>query len=265
MPAATISLTQSAALTALRGFVLGVLPAGIECIRGQDNRVPEPPGVDFVVMTPLAERRMAYNTATFADTIITGSIAGTTLTVAAVSQGEAPLAVGNAVIDTTGALAANTVITALGTGSGGVGTYTVSPSQTVASETMYVDVRSDLTPTELTVQIDVHGPNSTDNTKILESLLISGYGFSQFIASGVDMQALYCHEARQVPFINAENQYEYRWTLDAVLQINPVTSTATQFFDHIALTTTDVVGEGPTPPSSPPGGGVTVVGTALDS
>src|SRR5581483_960604 len=61
----------------------------------------------------------------------TGSISGTTLTVTtAPGAGQAPLAVGQTL---SGAgIAPGTVITALGTGSGGTGTYTVNTSQTVA-------------------------------------------------------------------------------------------------------------------------------------
>ena len=61
--------------------------------------------------------------------VVTGSISGTTLTVTAVTSGS--LAVGRPVTGT--GIAAGTRITALGTGTGGVGTYTVSSSQTVAS------------------------------------------------------------------------------------------------------------------------------------
>jgi Baseplate J-like protein len=62
----------------------------------------------------------------------TGTIAGTLLTVSAVASGT--LAVGQ-LITGVGVLP-STVITALGTGTGGVGTYTVSASQTIASEAM---------------------------------------------------------------------------------------------------------------------------------
>jgi hypothetical protein len=63
---------------------------------------------------------------------LTASIAGTTLTVTA-ATGDA-LKVGDLI---TGAgVAAFTIITALGTGTGGTGTYTVNNSQTVASEAM---------------------------------------------------------------------------------------------------------------------------------
>ncbi|WP_144378539.1 baseplate J/gp47 family protein [Mesorhizobium amorphae] len=70
----------------------------------------------------------------------TGSIAGTTLTVSAVAAGT--LAVGQTISDTSGALVVGTRITALGTGSGGTGTYTVSNSQTVGSEAMKSSVAS---------------------------------------------------------------------------------------------------------------------------
>jgi hypothetical protein len=64
--------------------------------------------------------------------VVTGSIAGTVLTVTAVTSGT--LAVG-AVLSGTG-VTAGTTITALGTGTGGTGTYTVSISQTKGSGTI---------------------------------------------------------------------------------------------------------------------------------
>ena len=69
------------------------------------------------------------NTATF-----TGSIATTTLTVTAMLSGD-PIVLGM-YIDSSTALTNGTYITAFGTGAGGVGTYTVSASQTVASSTI---------------------------------------------------------------------------------------------------------------------------------
>lgn len=74
----------------------------------------------------------AFNAA--APTAVTGSISGTTLTVSAVTTGT--LAVGQTIAGT--GVTAGTSITAFGTGTGGVGTYTVSASQTVASTTISV-------------------------------------------------------------------------------------------------------------------------------
>ena len=59
----------------------------------------------------------------------TGSISGTTLTISAVSSGA--LAVGNSVYGTN--ILPGTSIIALGTGTGGIGTYTVNVSQTASS------------------------------------------------------------------------------------------------------------------------------------
>lgn len=66
--------------------------------------------------------------------VVTGSIAGNTLTVSAVTSGT--LAVGQFLFDATGTIINGTQITAFGTGSGGTGTYTINNTQTVASETI---------------------------------------------------------------------------------------------------------------------------------
>ena len=65
--------------------------------------------------------------------IITASMSGTTMTVTAVSSGT--LYVGQTIQGA--GITTQTIITALGTGSGSTGTYTINNSQTVASETMY--------------------------------------------------------------------------------------------------------------------------------
>lgn len=57
-------MTQSDVLTALRGFLLAVLP-GIEVVLAQINRVPEPQGDNFVTMTPILLERLETNTDEF--------------------------------------------------------------------------------------------------------------------------------------------------------------------------------------------------------
>jgi hypothetical protein len=71
---------------------------------------------------------------------VTGSISGSTLTVSAVTSGT--LAVGQKITGTN--IAPYTTITGLGTGTGGVGTYTVSSAQTVSSTTVNAYAGSDL-------------------------------------------------------------------------------------------------------------------------
>jgi hypothetical protein len=75
----------------------------------------------------------------------TGSISTTTLTVATMLSGT--IAVGDAIFGQN--IDPNTVITALGTGTGGVGTYTVSNTQTVASTA----INSVSAPAEFTASI----------------------------------------------------------------------------------------------------------------
>lgn len=80
-----------------------------------------------------AQPRLVTSTAQVGlEGVVTGSISGTTLTVTAVTSGA--LRVGLALSGT--GITAGTTITALGTGTGGAGTYTVSASQTVSSTTI---------------------------------------------------------------------------------------------------------------------------------
>jgi hypothetical protein len=66
--------------------------------------------------------------------IFTASISSNVLNVTSIGQGV--IAVGQVLADTTDALAGGTQITGFISGAGGIGTYTVSVPQTVASETM---------------------------------------------------------------------------------------------------------------------------------
>lgn len=65
--------------------------------------------------------------------IITGAISTTTLTVSGVTSGS--LSIGQTIQGS--GVTSGTIITALGTGTGGTGTYTVNRSQTVGSSTLY--------------------------------------------------------------------------------------------------------------------------------
>ena len=214
----SLSITESNILTALRSFLLGVLPAGIEVIRGQGNRVPEPPGANYVVMTPILRDRLSTNIDSSQDAVFTGSISGKTMTITAVGFGT--LAVGSPVLGV--GVAAGTTVTALGTGTGGVGTYTVSQSQTITSQTLAAGTTNSLAATQVTVQLDVHGPVSADNAQIITTLLRDDYAVQQFATSGFDVTPLYASDPRQMPFLNGEQQYEIMQTIDAVLQANPI-------------------------------------------
>ncbi len=77
--------------------------------------------------------RYTWRISTVTAAVFTGAVSGTTLTVSAINSGT--LAVGQNLF-AVGALQ-ETVITALGTGTGGLGTYTLGLSQTIATSQMY--------------------------------------------------------------------------------------------------------------------------------
>lgn len=239
VPIPTLSLTEAQGFTALRSFLIAVCnPSNIDVVRAENNLVPEPKNTDFIVMTPLMQERLETNEVTYQDNVFVGSISGNVLTVVSVTQGS--LAAGMLLIDDgypTMRIAVNTIIVNQLTGpTGGAGNYSVNNSQTLAQETLYAGVRADFEATKWTVQLDVHGPNSGNNTKVIEALFRSEYATAQFALSGFDVVPLYCSDPRQAPFINAEQQYEYRWTLDAVMQINSVIGTPQQFATEVEVT-----------------------------
>lgn len=83
-----------------------------------------------------------------------GHISGNTLTVTAVTSGT--LAVGQALTDPNGLIANGTYITVLGTGTGGVGTYTVNNPQTVGGATFTgTGAGTNLTVTAVTGSIGI--------------------------------------------------------------------------------------------------------------
>jgi hypothetical protein len=98
------------------------------------NGTPYSGSVNLTAATGFVNAASIINTALAApvvgvDGVVTGAISATTLTVSAVSSGQ--VQVGD-VLSGSG-VTAGTYITALGTGTGGTGTYTVSASQTVGS------------------------------------------------------------------------------------------------------------------------------------
>jgi hypothetical protein len=76
--------------------------------------------------------RYTWRISSPANAVFTGSTSGTTLTVTSMSSGT--IAIGQSLYGI--GITAETVITALGSGSGGVGTYTINLSQTVSSSVL---------------------------------------------------------------------------------------------------------------------------------
>ncbi len=220
-----LNYTEADALTALRGLILAITP-GIEIIRAQANRVPEPNGADFVLMTVIMRTRLSTNVDTVQDTIFAGSIAGPTLTYDAPTLGD--LRPGAQVWGIP-AIADGTAIVSVDTAT----TATVTPAQTVSHGNLFAGYKTALQAIELRVQLDVHGPASGDNVQKLSTLLRDEYATSYFDDTGLDLMALYAGDPRQVPFINGEAQWEERWTLDVALQANQIVQVPQQFADEL--------------------------------
>lgn len=63
----TVSLTESQIFTALGGFLASILPAGTSVIQAQINRVPQPIGPDYVVMTALDRSQLSLPAHSYVD------------------------------------------------------------------------------------------------------------------------------------------------------------------------------------------------------
>lgn len=226
----TVNPTQDDIATALRAFLLAVLPDGTAVVLGQVNRASEPLG-DFVVMWPIRRERIETNVDGMADALFEASIAGDVMTVVSVSIGE--VAVGNTVFGS--GVVLGTRITALGSGTGGPGTYAVSPSQSAPGQSLAAGATNAMQPTEVTMQLDVHGPASADNAQIVSTLFRDPYATELFATIAPSISPLFADDPRQIPFINAEDQYEDRWVIDAHLQANQTVVVPQQYADAVEV------------------------------
>jgi hypothetical protein len=227
----TPSITEDAVNTALGDLLQAMLPQlpAANIIVGQVNRVASPEG-DFVVFWPLRRPRLGTNFGSDQAALFVAAIAGTSMTVSSLTKGT--IIEGTTVFGA--GVAANTVVGNQISGTpGGIGVYAVTPSQTVASETMLAGGTEIMQPTEVVMQLDVHGPSSADNAQVISTLFRDDFAVQQLAATG--LSPFFTDDPRQTPFLVAANQYEDRWTLDAHFQIDPTVVIAQQFATALTL------------------------------
>jgi hypothetical protein len=226
--------TQSGLQAALRAFLSEVLPEGVEIIAGVVNRVPEPSVARFVVFNPLRMERLRTNVDTSADTRFTGSIAGTAMTVSAVSFGTIQP---GAIVFGTGVVANTRVMS----GPGGVGSYVVNKPQTLSSQVLSAGQMTVEQGVKATVQLDFHSADNTasDMAQTVSTLLRDPYGVEQFANQDPNygVVPLYADDPRFIPFTNENQQVEWRWVLEACFQLNQVTKVPQQFADEVKVGT----------------------------
>jgi len=223
---------NSSLQTALRSFLLSVVPAGVEVIEGQDSRVSEPSSTDFIIMTPILRSRLETNFVAWADVAFTGSISGTTLTVSSMQFGT--ILPGSTLWGIN--VAAGTTIIS---GPGGVGSYVVSVAQSLAPQTLAAGNITLAQPVQVTMQLDIHSANvadAADMAATISTLFRSEIGTNALEAVSLNFDPLYADEPRQVPFQNAEQQWESRWVVDAVMQTTQVVTWPMQFMGAASVT-----------------------------
>jgi len=237
MPVAVpITPTQSDAQTALGAF-LADLFNGAVIIAAQANRVPEPHSPNFILMSALSFERQATNWDGNQDVRLTGSITGTTLTVSSVSIGS--VIAGMPLFGP--GVAAGTVIGGQLSGTpGGAGSYSVSPAQAVAG-ILSGGTKSVTTTYIMTVQLDFHSPDYTAGNwaQTFSNLFRDEYAVAFFEALPPPRNAispLYSDDAAQRPFLNAEQQYEWRWVVDAKMQVDQTVTVPQTYDDTLILT-----------------------------
>lgn len=219
---------------------------------GSNVRVPEPIEGDFAVITSTSQDRLEYNETSFYDAVLVGSIAADVLAVTDVSRGAVP--VGMLLTDRgypDGRIAQGTAIAAQLTGQpGGVGTYRVTVAQTLPSGTLYAGYRSDVVSQEWKVQVDLHGPNSPNNSNVLDALFRSEVGVDFFASQYDGIAPLNIVSRGLQPFENAEQEVEWRWVLEADLNVVIEVRTPQMFFDEARVALQQVGVIYAPPPSS---------------
>lgn len=230
-----LSISQTVATAA-------TMATGVAVVAGQANRVSAPNDPWYVVMTPMFSKRLGTNQDNSADVKFTGSIAANTLTVSAVQAGT--VTPGSTIFAPN--VAANTQIIQQLTGTqGGAGTYSVSPGQTVSSQTMSAGAKQMFMSEEWTVQVDFFSPDylSGDFARTVSIALRDEFGTSFFSALAPplnNVSPLYADDPRQAPFIDAENQYEWRWMLEVKLQVDETVSVPQTYADGVTVTLEEV-------------------------
>ncbi len=242
----TTTPTQNTVNKAVVAFLTGVLPPGTPIIQGQVNRTPEPKEPDYVVFWMIGHERLSQNIDNYDDAVFTGSIAGTVLDItAADSAFTGKLGVGIYIFGVN--VTPGTKITALGTGTGGIGTYTVSPSQTVGSETITGGTANLEQKVRITIQCDVHGPNGSDNAFAISIAMWDAIADRFFNSAVTGVSPLYSDDPKQMPFLNGEQQYENRWSVDIHVQTNQTVFFSQQFASAVDV---DVINVSATYPVS---------------
>jgi hypothetical protein len=77
--------------------------------------------------------------------------------------------------------------------------------------------------------------------QLIAQMIRDPYGVAFINGQNSAVTPLYAGQPRQVPYINADDQYEFRWIVECVLQANiTITGLPQQFITSAELTLIDV-------------------------
>ncbi|WP_239641926.1 phage neck terminator protein [Edwardsiella tarda] len=85
------------------------------------------------------------------------------------------------------------------------------------------------------IQVDIYGSGAGDRAVTLETVFASGYAYDQIKAIDARVAPLYSTAAIQAPMIDAEQQWQERWTLDVSLQVHMTASFPQDYFDKAEI------------------------------
>lgn len=90
------------------------------------------------------------------------------------------------------------------------------------------------------IQVDIYGDNAGDRAVALETLFASSYGYEKIKAIDERLAPLHSTAAIQAPMINAESQWQERYTLTLSLQAHITVSLPQDYFDKAEISTEQV-------------------------
>lgn len=90
------------------------------------------------------------------------------------------------------------------------------------------------------IQVDIYGQDAGDRAIALETTFTSGYAYDKIKARDARLAPLYSSPAIQAPMINAERQWEERYTITLSLQAHITVSFPQDYFDSAEITSQQV-------------------------
>lgn len=97
----------------------------------------------------------------------------------------------------------------------------INRSRLNLNATSYPDGNSEVNTVsfDCTIQVDVYGPNASDNLSILYDSWYGDVTYQALIAQFIS--PLWIDDPKFIPLVNGEQQYENRWTSTLHLQFKP--------------------------------------------